>query len=414
VDYSFKKIFSNTAAQFVVKFTSSLSTLLTSFLITRFLGFGVYGSFTKIVTFVAFFYLLVDAGMNAAFLKDHTSHEKDFANIILLRILFSGMLICIACIIGFLLPYNALTKTGYSDLEKMGILIYSLTIGTYGISLSLMVYLQKKLSYQKSVFPNLVSSAVMIGVLAIGIATHNLFIILIGSVLSGVALCLFLFLNLNRQQVLNKRLTNFIGFSKKLIRNAAPLAALLFLNIVYAKADTIVLSFTKSSADVGVYGFSYRMFEFLIAIPLFFSNSVYPILLANHADSTAFLKLMKQYAFVLFWSAVFMGTLCYIGAPTLSLLYPELGVVVLPFQILVLSLPFFFLTSLFQWVLVIKNKYRLLLGIYGTTMILNIVLNILFIPRYSYVASASITVITEGLVFLIMVSYLVFLRVKNI
>jgi O-antigen/teichoic acid export membrane protein len=63
-------------------------------------------------------------------------------------------------------------------------------------------------------------------------------------------------------------------------------------------------------------------------------------------------------------------------------------------------LPFFFTTSFMQWILIALGKQKYLMIVYLLSTILNIVLNIIFIPQYSYVACAIITLVSEALVFL--------------
>jgi O-antigen/teichoic acid export membrane protein len=76
---------------------------------------------------------------------------------------------------------------------------------------------------------------------------------------------------------------------------------------------------------------------------------------------------------------------------------------IIPFRILLLSLPFFFTTSFLQWVLITLEKQKYLMYVYLFSVILNIVLNIIFIPQFSYLASATITLISEGLVFVFLI-----------
>jgi len=51
-----------------------------------------------------------------------------------------------------------------------------------------------------------------------------------------------------------------------------------------------------------------------------------------------------------------------------------------------------------MWILIAKKKQMLLLKIYGISMIINIVLDVLFIPTYGYMAAAWITGICEAIV----------------
>jgi len=69
---------------------------------------------------------------------------------------------------------------------------------------------------------------------------------------------------------------------------------------------------------------------------------------------------------------------------------------------------FFFLSSPLTWVLVVKNRQGVLPFLYGFALLFNVILNIIFIPQYNYLASAVITVLTEFLV-LAVLAVIVFL-----
>lgn len=407
-----KTIAINTFSQFLVRLFSSSTTLVTTLLISFFLGTGTFGSFIKITTFVSFFYLIADFGINGIFIKDYG--EKDFGNFLLLRILGSALLIFLVCLIVFFLPYNSITNAGFSSIEKLGIILFSLTIGTQSLFLTLSAVLQKNKTYAKSIVPSLVSSMSLIVLVSLSVYYKNIFLILFSYVISGVILLSLLFRQINKHYSIHFAVFKFWSFSKGILIASLPLALMLFLNLVYAKADILILSVMKPTTDVGIYGFSYRFFEFAIAIPAFFANSMYPLLLEKKGNKQLFEQATKKYSLQLLIFSFVVTTLLFAGSPILKLLRADYQASVLPLQILSLSLPFFFLTSLLQWVLVIKNKKYFLVAIYAFSMIINISANVLFIPHYSYIASSVITVVCEVVVFLAMLSYLGFQGKKNI
>jgi O-antigen/teichoic acid export membrane protein len=63
------KIAANTLYQLIGKLITAGITFLVTILIARQFGSTGFGEFTKITTYVAFFYLIVDFGQNAIVLK---------------------------------------------------------------------------------------------------------------------------------------------------------------------------------------------------------------------------------------------------------------------------------------------------------------------------------------------------------
>ena len=59
-----------------------------------------------------------------------------------------------------------------------------------------------------------------------------------------------------------------------------PLAVTVVLNLIYFKADTLVLSGFKGPAEVGLYGAPYRVLEVLTTFPHMFMSLILPLFTA--------------------------------------------------------------------------------------------------------------------------------------
>jgi O-antigen/teichoic acid export membrane protein len=178
---------------------------------------------------------------------------------------------------------------------------------------------------------------------------------------------------------------------------------MLIFNLVYFRADRFLLSLLAPTKDVGIYGLSYKFFDFLIALPLFLSNAIYPFLIKAKKEGKGFLNLTRNYFFVFLLSSFIVMIPFWFISPLFTLIKTDFASCIIPFRILLLSLPFFFTTSFLQWVLITLEKQKYLMYVYLFSTILNIALNIIFIPQFSYFASATITVVSEGLVFVFLI-----------
>lgn len=398
---------SNTASQFVIKIISSGTSFLVTIAIVYFFGIKDFGSFTKVITFVSFFYLLVDFGINSVFLKDHFENiEKNFFNLIFLRSFISLVLFIIIFTITFFLPYEPKSQTGFSPFEKFWIIVFSLTVFTQGFFHSINSVLQKNLSYYLSIIPSIFSSVVILSLVIFGGINKNIFYVFVSFPIGGAIFFIMSYLFVKNKFSVSVKTEEFLIFSKNILISAFPLGLMLFLNLIYFRADIIILSLFKPNTDVGIYGFSFKMFEFIIAFPAFFSNSVYPILIAKERDGGNLNNEIEKYARVLLFLSLLFLISVFVFSPLVRFIRPELYPSVLPLRILAFSLPFFFLTSLFQWTFIIKEKKKILLFIYFFSMIANIILNIIFIPNYGYIAAAYITVVSEIFVFVLMTIFM--------
>jgi len=388
-----KNVFYQLISRLVTAFTGFVVTIV----IARYFGASSYGDYTKITATVALFYLFVDFGLNAIYLQEDSDHSH-FKDLFYSRTLLSFLLTVLLGIIVFFLPFNVAHNSGFSPTVKLGIIFYSTTIIFQAIQQSALAVFQKSLAYQKLVGANVIGSIIIL-LFALYAAyasiSLNMLILLlsVGSGVSAFASLLFA----------HKKLTPLsidIQFVKKLFVKSVPLGLMLVFNLVYFRIDSILLSFLKSSQDVGVYGLAYRFFDFLIALPLFFSNALYPKLLESSKNFRNLNQILRFYVFLYTIISVCLIFGCFLMSPLFSYIKPEFANSVLPFRILSLSLPLFFFTSLLQWILITLKKNTYLVYVYGGCALLNIVLNFIFIPSYSYVASAVITGISEAVVLL--------------
>lgn len=392
-------IFLNTASQVLARLFSSGSSFIVTLLITYYLGFESFGSFTKITAFVTFFYLFIDFGFNPIFLQKHFENAEKFLDKLLaVRFFISSLLLFIIVFISILLPYDVSAQSGFSNTEKLGIFLYSLTLFTHSATLTIQSIFQKKLAYKNGIFPTLLSSLVLLIGVGVGIFYKNIYVILLSYFVSGLTYT-FVAMYITKSIHFHFKNSNFVTFSKELITSSTPLALILIFNVVYFRADTILLSFMKSTTDVGVYGFSYKFFEFAIIIPTYISNVLYPLLLKLRSDEKKLNIIALVYTKRMMLLGVVATVLAFVTSPLLIFIKDSYSPSVLPLQILILSLPFFFATSILQWVMVTKNQIKYLIIVYAITMGINVIANVLFIPQYSYIASAYITVITEGIIF---------------
>lgn len=402
----FRKISLNTFIQFAVRLVGSFGTLIATLLIAYTLGYESVGSFTKVTAFIGSFYLLVDFGLNSVFLKLYFKNiERQMGNLVLLRLIISSLLIPLALLVSSNLPENQILGTGFSQIEKYAIVVYSLTLVVFSFYNSLQVYLQDKLAYRLTLVPSFCSVAVLIGIIFYAVQNNNFYLLFAAYIFSGTTYGALVFMFIKNKFGLSLSLFKFSFFVRNLLTSAWPLGVVLFFNFMYARTDILILSFYRQNVDVGIYGIAYRFFDVAIAIPTYLANSTYPILLKDMEDRKKYFVSFRKYLFLYGVIALVVMPIAILFSPLIQLFKGEFMSSVVPLQILSLSLPFFFLTSLLQWHFIISGKMKFLVPLYGGALLLNVALNLLFIPKYSYFAAATITGICEAGVFIIMLFY---------
>ena len=391
----------NTLSQIAGKVVTSGTTFIVSILIARSLGAGGYGDFTKITTFVAFFYLFADFGLNTAYLELSESKSSQ-NNLLTMRTVF-GLFLMFLCI--SILAFLPGTDTqGYTPFVKFGIIIFSFSILFQSLITTANAYFQKSFRYDYA------SYALSLGAITTLLAVFSFpYLGVTGLFPNIIAFLLGSFVTVATALFFAKKLLPSLSFSfdgtliRKMLTIALPLGLTLLCNVVYFHADSVILTLTRSTAEVGIYGFAYKFFELPLVIPTFFMNAVFPLLLLSRTsmDRNAFLRQAKQSAAILLSLSVVIIVCGYFAAPLLTFIKSDFQASITPFRILLFSLPVFYLTSVTMWVLIALKKRVMLFSIYFISMIVNIGSNILLIPQYGYIAAAWITVFSETLVFLL-------------
>lgn len=394
----FRDIAKNTIYQIIARVVTSGTTFLITIVITRHFGQIAYGDFAKVTALVTLFYLIADFGLNAVFLQREDS-RLHFKDLFYPRLILSLILVVIVNIIALFLPYDPTTNIGFSPLVKLGIFIFSFTIVTESILITSTAIFQRDLTYKFFMLAGVMGSVVSLLLVSFAaIFSYPLPVIFVAFLLGGIAesaTALFL----TKEVILP--ISFDASFIKKLAHETLPIMLMLFFNLVYFRIDMILLSLMRPSSDVAIYDFSYKIFDFLIALPLFLSNSLYLTILNDVKNNRKVTK-AKEYVLFFILAAFIIVIPVWLITPFLSPITPLFALSTTSLRILLVSLPLFFGTSILQWVLIAEKKQSFLAWVYLFSTILNIILNLLLIPSYGYIGSAIITGISEVIVFLLL------------
>ena len=182
--------------------------------------------------------------------------------------------------------------------------------------------------------------------------------------------------------------------------------ALLYLNF-----DLILLGFFKSNYEVGIYNTAIKIY-LILALPfqLIFS-SFYPSLSRSYHDkSKNIYDVFPRYVKYQLTLGIVLMLFSLICSPLIINVFlgSKYSLSVLPIRILSLNIIIVGVSFAFGNPLIAWGKQKFHTISLGAGAVLNIILNLLFIPRYSYIGAAYSTVASE-----IIVSLLLFIFFKQ-
>ena len=389
----------NALFQFVGRFLITAAGFVVTILLARTFGVSGLGVFVAVTTYVSFGYLLSDFGLNAIYLKLDPK-TKRFSDFFLTRLFLAGGLLMLLVLPVVLLSKAGINVFGITPLLLPGLLLFSLTILTQAVVTTCSAMFQLHSRYDKLLYSLLPGAIVLILLVALIILFRlPLVTVFAAYVVSGIVSATAAY------SLSGKRVSFALPdktFTRTLLLRGIPLGSLLIFNLLYFRIDILLLSMLKGEQAVGVYGYAYKFFDFALAIPLFLSNSLYPFLLGNQKNVRKGKVNEREYFFLFFLSGTLIGAVGVLLSPIIILAGEEFAASVAVLRVLFLFLPVFFLTSYTQWRLIARDKEKSLVPVYLGAAVLNIGLNLLFIPRYSFYAAAVTTGICEAVILLLL------------
>lgn len=189
-----------------------------------------------------------------------------------------------------------------------------------------------------------------------------------------------------------------------LFRESWPYALSMIFISIYYFLDTVMLGFMKQDAQVGWYNAIYKIILFVLIFANVLGVVLFPQISALFKKSLTQLQALTS-SFSKFIAIValpigFGGVI--LSKPLIGLIYGSeyLGGVT-AFRFLIWTVVVIFFSIIFSNGLQACNRQRSYLAIVGLGAVMNIVLNLILIPRYSLNGAAVATLISELLVFVV-------------
>jgi len=391
-----RKIAHNTIIQIIGKTVSTIIGIVVIGMLTRYLGESGFGQYTTIMAFLQFFGVLVDMGLYVVLVKKiseaNADEEKISSTIFTLRLISAIVFLGLAPLIVLWFPYPSIVK--------WGVLITSISFLAITLNQLLTGIFQKHLRIERVTIAEVAGRIILLIGTFLAIRAH-LSLLWVMAVVSAGSAINFVMLYYFSRQFVRLRWRWDTAVIREVIHDAWPIALSIAFNLVYFKADTIILSLFKSQADVGVYGAAYKVLEVLTTFPAMFAGLILPLLAGAWAamDRERFSRVLGKAIDAMSMVALplIVGTF-FLAQPVMNLIAPEFRDSGSLLQILIIATGIIFLGNIFGSAVVAVNRQRTMMWLYLLVAIISLTGYLVFIPRYSYFGAAWMTVVSESLV----------------
>ena len=172
------------------------------------------------------------------------------------------------------------------------------------------------------------------------------------------------------------------------------------LNLVFMNADILLLGAMTTTHEVGRYSAACKPLYVIFTGFWLLTDALYPHLAKLEAGARAHIVLLLSLAALAVLASAAAFTLGLLAPQILTLIYGSTLNATGLFRTLLIALPLDFCFSLLWTVLVSRGHDRAVLYSLGAAASVNVVLNLVFIPRFQANASAWATVASYALLFL--------------
>lgn len=378
-------------------------------------GNEAYGFYFAIFSFSYIFNILLDLGITNFNTRNIAQHPqligKHLSGILDIKLLLLGLYLVVTFSVGLL--------TGYGS-EEFRLLAW----------LTLCQFLNSLILYLRSNFEGLllfkwdslfsvldrVLMILICGMLLWGPKLSffdfqfSIFSFVYAQVIAYGLTALLAFVVIARKTNLSFHLTPFRSFSLPfmlvILRKSAPFALLVLLMASYNRIDPILLRRLASDADAGIYAGAFRLLDALTMVAYLVSVPLLPVFSKlckttrqRVNESTSQLPDIIR---IVFWPmmlfAVGVAVCCVLFADSLmELLYPGRGALYVPvFRVIIFGIIPIGLTYIFGTLLTAGGHLRKLNLFASLSLVLNVMVNLLFIPRFGAVGSAWASLTTQS------------------
>lgn len=395
-------VVSNSIIQFINKFVLAALAIVDSIIIIRFIGSTVFDEFSVVMSYVMILMIFTDLGINTMVLKEYSS-RTDFLSTYFVKVFFLHFILSSAVsVIGVI----GLSFTNYDANIKVAILLALLIVIISSFTRAFLVVVQYLLKFEAQAISQILGKIFTTTFIAIFIIftstadlNHIVFATLVGSAASAVILYLLLPVKIELHDMFNSG--NFI---KHVLHLSLPYSSTLLVNALMVQQDKFILSLMSTNREVGIYSIGYRIFDFILVIPAYFMNSLYPVLLRSRDINNHYFYMIKKSVIMLLVLSILIIGVGYFSSEYIitNIWGSDFTRSVDVFNILLFGTPLFFLTAPLQTYLIVENKVKSLPYIYGAGLLINLIANILVIPTYKGTGAAIVTIITELLILVLL------------
>ncbi len=398
-----KTVFKNTFFLGLSNIFQRFFALLFILIVARYLGSFDFGLYSYSFAFCGLFIVLSDLGISTLSLRELSrvrDSKKEFISIfsssLLIKIILSFVSFFLILIFSFIIH-------GFTEKFLLVFLVaISLILDNFSSFMRVVFNSFEKMEYEFIILFIQKILYLLVGFLVV-IFSLNVFELIVGILFSsffGFLLTIFFILKNNLLPFFSFSFTN----SKKLFIMAIPFSFMTILYSFFANSDIVFIDYFRGSFEAGLYSASVRLIYSIGSIPVAVMGALFPLMSRVFDQKNIFeLISIKSIKYLFLLAMPISVGIIMLSSRFISFFYSFKYISATPgLQVLAVTIIFSFLNVALIQAFSVSNLEKKALKFIAVSFGLNLVLNLIFIPNYGFVAGAATSVFSEALLFLLL------------
>jgi O-antigen/teichoic acid export membrane protein len=389
-----KTAFKNVGSLFAAQIITSILTPLLLIYIARKLGDEIFGKYSFALSLTLIFLVISEFGIKSVAIRDiardSSSIGKYLRNIIGLKLAFSVLSSLIFVLFVTLLDLPRDTTLA-SYIFAGGLFFQSMSYAFRWVFHAMQIMEYEALQRVAERLLLLVMSVLVLwkgfGLIALSLVflVTQLFILMLS----------FFFV---ARKFSLPRLKLNLSFCKYLIRTAVFFALCEVLWMIYFRIDIVMLAKLKGEIEVGWYNAAYVIVNVITLISMLLMQAMFPVLSSLYEKGKNKLRETAErlFRYLIIVAVIIVPVIFVFSDRIINLIYGiDYSHSIRALQVLIFAIIFLFPGNLFAHILASSNRHKMLALVNLVGVIVNILLNLILIPRYSYIGAGIATIVTE-------------------
>lgn len=366
----------------------------------RYLGPESSGQFQFVLSFVTLFGVVIDFGIQQYVIKkiseDTTQAKKYFHNFLAVELLI------VVLIYGAMVAVSYIN--GYEPVVRHAIMLAGLGAAVHGLVYPFLTVMTSFYDLKKVAWLNFLASLINVTVIFFVIWSGRGIVALVTQQLIYAICALILYYRFVQKYIgppqIWRALTHpDFTLIKQILFAAIPFAVLVGFSTLYNRIDVVLITKFLGYTQTGLYTAAYKFFDLLSFFPAVVSHALYPLFASLMAkkDTLAVREILEKYLRFMAALAIPMATgAMLLAKPILHVLAGEEFAGASQVLAVIAWAPAILFLYIVVNSLMISQLTKFATIVTGVNVVINIVGNIILLPRYGIVAAAVMTLVSEG------------------